>query len=444
MANCSSTLVSALTTTVLALVCGLGALPGRRSCRSGRVYGPACGDSTSCSTLRGAGVGCGGSALLDRRVGAASSSSASPGTISGECSASLPGYSVMHGRVVRLDAVAGWAPSSPASCAGRFLGGRGAWPAGLPVEEHVLDLGQPLGDPVDGGRGDHQDAEPGQDQQQRDRDEGGQDAGRRRRDDEADHAARRRHLAPCRRCRRRRGTACRARRARCRALPTSSAVQPMTMRPVSAFWSGWRSSRQASSASRTGSAQASDPNDAVHDGVDHAGDRAPASRQVIAASTIAPASTARPEPVAAVRRVELARVPAQRPRGAADAVGEQHPDPDEQLADHGEDPGDRVMVRRGGPAGRPGPLRPRPPGRAGCALGGGRAGGGRPLRRPLGCAFRRTGGHDAKGTTETPRNAHRLSRAHDSWVRKRSYPGPVTIEPCRRRPACRPPARPCP
>ncbi|TDC06163.1 GAF domain-containing protein [Nonomuraea longispora] len=43
------------------------------------------------------------------------------------------------------------------------------------------------------------------------------------------------------------------------------------------------------------------------------------------------------------------------------------------------------------------------------ALRGGRARRGRPLRRPLRCAFRRTGGHDAKGTSETPRNARRLA-----------------------------------
>ena len=134
--------------------------------------------------------------------------------------------------------------------------------------------------------------------------------------------------------------------------PTVRADQPMIIRPVSAFWSGWRSSRQASSTSRIGISQVSDAEDAAHDAVDHGGDRAGVLAPGHGGQHDRPGEHRQAEPVAAVHGVELARVLPQGARRAADAPGEQHPDAHEQLADHGEHPADRVMLRRGGPAAR--------------------------------------------------------------------------------------------
>ena len=78
--------------------------------------------------------------------------------------------------------------------------------------------------------------------------------------------------------------------------PTTSALHPMPIRPVSACRSGCRSSRQASSASMMGTDQSSVPKTPLTRPWTTPAAVPLASRQIIAASTIAPASTAKPRP----------------------------------------------------------------------------------------------------------------------------------------------------
>lgn len=79
-------------------------------------------------------------------------------------------------------------------------------------------------------------------------------------------------------------------------MPITSAPEPMIIRLVSAFWSGWRSRRQATRASMTGTLQASEPNTPRTNPSIASATAPSACRQITDASVIAPASTARPRP----------------------------------------------------------------------------------------------------------------------------------------------------
>ncbi len=92
--------------------------------------------------------------------------------------------------------------------------------------------------------------------------------------------------------------------------PTSSAVQPMTIRAVSALLSGWRKKRQASSASKTGMVQVPDPN-SVTSAVARGLIGPLACHQEAAAAMIAAHNAASPRPS---RRCSGSRSRALRPR----------------------------------------------------------------------------------------------------------------------------------
>ncbi len=107
--------------------------------------------------------------------------------------------------------------------------------------------------------------------------------------------------------------------------PRATAPQPITMRPLADARSGWRSVRHASAASSTGTTTAPEPT-------------APRTTATIAAP-IGPGSRHHTPPaidergteggkasaVAAVRRIEVARLGTDRPGSGTDDVGEDHP-----------------------------------------------------------------------------------------------------------------------
>ncbi len=79
-------------------------------------------------------------------------------------------------------------------------------------------------------------------------------------------------------------------------VPMTSAAPPMVIRPVSALRSGWRKNRHASRASSSGTVQASDPNAPVTTVVISRPRPLPIPTQVVAATTTAAPSRARPMP----------------------------------------------------------------------------------------------------------------------------------------------------
>ncbi len=97
--------------------------------------------------------------------------------------------------------------------------------------------------------------------------------------------------------------------------PMSRADPPIVSRPVSALRSGWRRNRQASSASSTGTSQASEPNAPCTSSV-MIRLALPRCHQVVAATTIAAPRKARPTPS---RRCSGSRSRALRPRARAPA-----------------------------------------------------------------------------------------------------------------------------